>query len=204
MSRRGARALAQLKRPAVLAGAGIMLVAGAISANALLLQPGHHPAPLFSAMGGAETSRPGTDPLLAEIQAALRESGWYGGPVDGVMGTVTEQAIRAFERHAGIAPSGRGSPALLARIRESGPAAAQAPDPARFAPADARAAQAEVATVQRALARAAYGPIRTDGAFGPQTRDAIARFQADHGLKPTGEISDALLLELRAAGALDE
>ena len=60
-----------------------------------------------------------------------------------------------------------------------------------------------VAMVQDALARSAYGPLTADGVFGPQTRDAIIRFQRDHGLPLTGAISDALVVELRAAGAID-
>ena len=143
-SRRAHRVLARLRGPVALACGGFAVIAGAISANALLLQPGRHPAPLFAQDAGDQTDSVSHD---------------------------------------------------------SKP---QAPNPARFRPTAASPGTADVAAVQRALARAAYGPIRTDGVFGPQTREAIARFQADHGLSATGEISDALLLELRAAGALEE
>ena len=61
-----------------------------------------------------------------------------------------------------------------------------------------------ISAVQRALALAAYGPVGVDGFLGPQTRDAVMRFQRDHNLPVTGEVSDALVIELRAAGALDE
>ena len=67
----------------------------------------------------------------------------------------------------------------------------------------AAAPDKQVAAVQDALAKAAYGPVRADGVFGRQTRDAIVRFQQDHGLPVTGDISDALVVELRAVGALD-
>lgn len=51
-------------------------------------------------------------------------------------------------------------------------------------------------SVQRALARRGYyhGPI--DGDIGPGSRRAIARYQADHGLRPTGEISYSLMHSL--------
>ncbi len=47
--------------------------------------------------------------------------------------------------------------------------------------------------VQRRLARRGYyhGPI--DGVVGPGTRSAIAGFQADHGLDPSGLMSDETL-----------
>ncbi len=52
------------------------------------------------------------------------------------------------------------------------------------------------ASVQAALARRGYyhGPI--DGDIGPGSRRAIARYQADHGLRPTGAITSSLLNSL--------
>lgn len=52
------------------------------------------------------------------------------------------------------------------------------------------------ASVQRALAQRGYyrGPI--DGDMGPGSRAAVARYQADNGMKPTGAINDGLLRSL--------
>ena len=52
------------------------------------------------------------------------------------------------------------------------------------------------ASVQAALARRGYygGPV--DGDIGPGSRRAIARYQADHGLRPTGAITSSLLNSL--------
>lgn len=52
------------------------------------------------------------------------------------------------------------------------------------------------AEVQRALARRGYyrGPI--DGDIGPGSRNAIARYQADHGMRATGSITSSLLRSL--------
>ena len=51
-------------------------------------------------------------------------------------------------------------------------------------------------SVQKALARKGYyyGPI--DGDIGSGSRRAIARYQADHGLRPTGDVSSSLLRSL--------
>lgn len=53
------------------------------------------------------------------------------------------------------------------------------------------------ASVQQALARAGYynGPI--DGSIGPMSRRAIANYQADRGLRVTGNPSNSLLNSLR-------
>ncbi|MEY4483731.1 MAG: hypothetical protein RL693_1183 [Verrucomicrobiota bacterium] len=49
------------------------------------------------------------------------------------------------------------------------------------------------AAVQRALARRGYYNGSIDGAIGPQSRRAIARYQQDHGLRVTGDISSSLI-----------
>ena len=49
------------------------------------------------------------------------------------------------------------------------------------------------ADVQQALVAQGYNPGGVDGAMGPQTRDAIAAFQGDHGLSPTGQLNGATL-----------
>ena len=50
--------------------------------------------------------------------------------------------------------------------------------------------------VQRALARRGYYHGSIDGAIGPQSSRAIARYQRDHGLRQTGTINTSLLRSL--------
>jgi Putative peptidoglycan binding domain len=50
--------------------------------------------------------------------------------------------------------------------------------------------------VQRALARVGYYQGSIDGQIGPQSQRAIARYQQDHGLRPTGVITQSLLNSL--------
>ena len=52
------------------------------------------------------------------------------------------------------------------------------------------------ASVQARLAREGYDPGPIDGVIGPQTRDAIAAFQSDHGLPVTGRIDTSLVSAL--------
>jgi len=53
-----------------------------------------------------------------------------------------------------------------------------------------------VASVQDQLNRLGYSAGSVDGALGPQTRDAIADFQNDHGLPVTGQIDQSVLRAL--------
>jgi peptidoglycan hydrolase-like protein with peptidoglycan-binding domain len=122
-----------------------------------------------------------------------------------VAGPQTQAAISAFEVEAGRPGTGKASLDLLAAIK-----AARASDTNSLAELAAGleeeppAPDRRVAAIQHALAISAYGPLQADGIFGPETQEAILRFQRDHGLAPTGEISDALVVELRAAGALED
>ena len=86
-------------------------------------------------------------------------------------------------RHAGVRPS---------------PAATNAA-PARNDPIAALLAPSQRAlAVQRALADFGYGQIKPTGIVGPETQAAIEKFERDHHLPVTGQISDRLVRDLAA------
>jgi peptidoglycan hydrolase-like protein with peptidoglycan-binding domain len=188
-----------------------LAVSAGIVANALFLQPRQHPASLLpSEEEPRRLDLP--DALVLSVQAALKEAGYYEGPLDGMLGPQTESAILKFEADAGRARTGEVTADFLAAIRSTAPPDTETTsgfEPAATATsapqvtAELPLSDSRVAAVQAALSRSAYGPLRADGVFGPQTRDAIIRFQQDRGLAITGEISDSLIIELRALGALE-
>jgi peptidoglycan hydrolase-like protein with peptidoglycan-binding domain len=203
-----------LRRPPALLAISFAIIATAIATNALFLQSRPHPSPLVITRDvpvAPEHPQPEdarevrhSDDLVLAVQTALRRVGYYSGSLDGLTGPQTEAAIQAFEDANGLPQTGTASLELLAEIK-----GAKADDTAsltELAAGQTPAAEPDtrVAAVQHALAIAAYGPLRTDGVFGPETREAIIRFQRDHSLPPTGEISDALIVELRASGALQD
>ena len=49
----------------------------------------------------------------------------------------------------------------------------------------------QVAQAQRRLVQLGYGPGAPDGKYGPLTQAAVAKFQTDYGLRPSGEIDPA-------------
>jgi peptidoglycan hydrolase-like protein with peptidoglycan-binding domain len=51
---------------------------------------------------------------------------------------------------------------------------------------------------QRALADFGYGQIKATGVYDPETRSAIEKFERDHHLPVTGQMSDRLMRELGA------
>jgi peptidoglycan hydrolase-like protein with peptidoglycan-binding domain len=77
--------------------------------------------------------------------------------------------------------------------------------PAAAPPTDLRTApSAEERTmrVQRALAAIGLNPGKADGRMRPETQEAIKRFEIDRGLKVSGQVSDRLMFELIASGAM--
>jgi len=206
-----------LDNPVAAGGTVVMgLTACLIVANAIGLQAGRHPAPLFATRdrtddvklpepdgrrGGVKIQEIST--LVLDVQIALRKLGLYEGPLDGLNGPATERAIRAFERRAGQPEKGEASEALLALVLMQGdevPVSGLIPVP-RAKPgfagtADTYRASAEASDidsdpvllkVQKALSEFGYGPLQADGLMGANTTAAIKRFELDHALPLTGE-----------------
>jgi peptidoglycan hydrolase-like protein with peptidoglycan-binding domain len=125
--------------------AAIAVAAGAILVNALQLQPGPHPAPIFkirprpvasaeavntlaslparpadvpAAKAEAAPARARTD-IVADIQRELAKRNFYDGPADGISGPKTDAAIRDFAQAAGLKTAGEPTEELLRTIARS-------------------------------------------------------------------------------------
>jgi peptidoglycan hydrolase-like protein with peptidoglycan-binding domain len=192
----------------------------AILINALFMQSGPHPAPIFAnkpspvdklagaaavvpvaqrndAGTGAEVTRMHSN-TVAEIQRELTRHGFYGGIPDGVYGPKTDAAIRDFEQQAGLRPSAEPNDMLLASIARSAvkaqPVAIQRNDPI----AVLLAPSPRIVAVQRALTDFGYGPVHPTGLYDTETRAAIERFEKARRRPMTGQITDQLVRDLAA------
>jgi peptidoglycan hydrolase-like protein with peptidoglycan-binding domain len=184
-------------------------------------QPVARPASLAAAPAAAAPAAAEPEPrtrtqLVADVQRELQRLGVYDGALDGVSGPKTESAIRDIEQVLGWAESGEPSEKLLAALRRpDGKGTPAATRPAAAPTQLAATSQAPAATVpaapqvdprlqsvQRALARLGYGPIRPDGRPGSATRAAVQRFERDRNLPVTGEISSRLVRELAAVSGM--
>lgn len=133
--------------------------------------------------------------LTRYVQQQLSRLGFDPGPIDGILGDNTQMAITAFERQQGLPVSGQISPTLAAQLdaAQSSPAAPEPPAATVLTNTQAvRAAQTHLHTLGLEP-----GPI--DGQFGPNTRQALRRFQEQQGLAETGELTDQLLAALAEA-----
>ena len=141
--------------------------------------------------------------LIAEIQRELTRRGFYEGIADGVWGAKTDAGARDFLQGAGLRinpePSEELLRALLAAKSKPAASAASVSAPVRNDPiADLIAPSKRVLAIQRALSDFGYGQIKASGAYDPETRTAIEKFERDHKLPVTGQISDRFVRELAA------
>jgi membrane-bound lytic murein transglycosylase B len=128
-----------------------------------------------------------------ELQTLLNSVGYDAGPADGLFGTKTRGAVRAFQADQGLVADGFPNAALLDRIRvRAGLAAA----PAREAQPLGRGGVREL---QRLLNRLGYGAGPADGAIGTRTRNAIRAFERARGMEVRGRATDVVLEAARAA-----
>jgi TPR repeat protein len=58
----------------------------------------------------------GTAAMVAEAQRLLKQRGFDPGPVDGVPGKRTQEAVRSFQRRLGMAPTGDVTEVLIAKM----------------------------------------------------------------------------------------
>jgi len=198
----------------------IVFSVGAVLVNALFMQSGPHPAPLFS--NRAHTATPPKSvsvaiprprpadlnismqmptrtnaEIVADIQRELAQRGFYDGPTDGVYGASTDSAIRDFEHTASLRPSTEPNEVLrrtIARSTVKAPSSTAAHD----AIAGLLSPSKRIIAVQRALADYGYGQIRATGQYDLPTRTAIETFERNRNLPVTGRVSIRVTRELAA------
>lgn len=150
---------------------------------------------------------PEADPVVRDIQSALRQMAMYEGEVDGIAGPRTLQAIRDFQAKAGLEPNGKVGPPLLDAIRT---ASVPAPKLKKAAPPEqtleelaAESPDTEaVKAIQAALKKHGHDEIEPDGIAGSKTAAAIKEYQKAKKLKVTGVADEALLKSMKKAGWL--
>jgi hypothetical protein len=184
----------------MVAGALAFAAVSAIIANALFLQTGHHPAPMFGTVvvmppAGPAVTGPLPRPRPLEADALLSDS---------KMSAVDPRPVEAkpAERPAepkSADPLGNLVKATTAQPTAPGVLRPPAPVPvASRAEAIASSGSRRVAAVQRALTEYGYGQLKPTGTVGSDTQAAIQRFERERKIPVTGQMSDRLVRELAA------
>jgi hypothetical protein len=165
----------------------------AIIINALFLQRGYHPAPMFGSIvvmpgpGLASTSplprrRPVEPEAVSEVRVADQKPG------EKATEPKLADPVGSLVKATSIPP----------------PASANAVRPPAPVPISSRtetlatSGPRRVAAVQRALTEYGYGQLKSTGTAGSDTQAAIQKFERERRMPVTGQVSDRLVRELSA------
>ena len=188
----------------MVAGALAFAAVSAIVANALWLQAGRHPAPLFGTVVNlpAVTSVPANllpRPRPVEADIVIPES----KPTE-----LKASDLRATEPRAAAEPKTSDPKTSdpktsdpmgnLVKATSTAPITNSIPRPPASIPGDAGSGSRRVAAVQRALTEYGYGQLKPTGTVGSDTQAAILKFERTRKLPVTGQVSDRLVRELTA------
>jgi hypothetical protein len=189
-----------------LAGLVAFAAVSAIVANALFLQTGRHPAPMFGTVVTlpAPSSLALPSPLPRPRPLAADALPLEPRPME-FRAAEPRAAERAPEKPAEptTASPPRSVDPLTNLVKATtsapvSPSAAIARPPAPI-PAQQSPAARRVAAAQRALSEYGYGQLKATGANNAETQAAIAKFEREHRMPVSGQVSDRLLRELAAA-----
>jgi cell division septation protein DedD len=170
----------------MIAGALAFAAAGAIIANALFLQAGRHPSPMFGTVAASQAPAPAL-PRSRSLDAATRVIEPFAPPEPKPVEVKSADPMtNLVVKSTGAAPA---APANVARP--------PAPIPSRAEITQSTGSR-RVAAVQRALTEYGYGQLKPTGTVGADTQAAIQKFERDRKIPVTGQMSDRLVRELTA------
>jgi hypothetical protein len=169
----------------MVAGALAFAAVSAIIGNALFLQAGHHPAPMFGSViaipaTGAAPVSPLPRPRPSDVAIKLADMPSEPKPVESKASDPLASLVKATTA-APVMPS------TVARPPAPIPAATTNPSGSR-----------KVAAVQRTLTEYGYGQLKPTGTVGADTQAAIQKFERERKIPATGQMSDRLVHELTA------
>jgi len=159
-------------------------------------------APLDALLSGTRVLRRGmSGDDVSELQGFLNLQNYEAGPVDGTFGSLTAQAVRAFQQDQGLNADGKvgaETREAVRRIAEGrGFASLTDPNGRILRPGEARGPV--VRTLQEWMRVLGYDAGPFDGVYGRLTQEAVAQFQQDHGLNPDGKVGPATRAALAEA-----
>ena len=170
----------------MVAGALAFAAVSAIIANALFLQAGRHPAPMFGSVTAmpavAAAANPLPRPRPVDADTAQSES----RPAEPRAADPLANAIKTTGAAPVMSAAVPRPPATIPVFSHNDSAAILGTGPRR------------VAAVQRALTEYGYGQLKPTGTAGSDTQAAIQKFERARKLPVTGQVSDRLVRELTA------
>jgi soluble lytic murein transglycosylase-like protein len=148
-----------------------------------------------AALLGSASATASTNTQIPGLQVALRAHGLYTGPIDGIAGPRTVEAVRAFQRRAGLTVDGiAGIQTRVALGKLGRPLFGRRP-------LSQGKIGWDVSVLQFLLVKRGTKSVSIDGRFGPETARALRRFQKRERLLIDGIAGPATFAALDRAGS---
>lgn len=161
-----------------------------IIVNALFLQSGPHPAPMFGSFVALPPALSGVSPLPRPRPTEADISPFDPKAIETRPADAKAAETKSADAKSSDPKSGDPLADLVKSINGGQGAAARVPQAAQSAP------PRRIASVQRALTEFGYGQLKATGTAGPDTQVAIQKFERDRRLPVTGQINDRMVREL--------
>jgi N-acetylmuramoyl-L-alanine amidase len=134
------------------------------------------------------------------VQQHLRQAGDYAGNIDGVWGPDSVTALQRFQQTHGLQVTGQLNQATVATLGLDPDAlfgnGTQTANAAQAPVAGESLSPQAVRTVQQRLAQLGFYRGPDDGVWGPETQNAITRFQESRGLQANSQLNPATISAL--------
>src|SRR3984893_2962067 len=182
------------------AGALAFAAISAIIANALFLQAGRHPSPMFGSVvaipaAALAPASPLPRPRPVEADASLLEpKPAEPKPAEPKLAEPRPAEPKPADPLTNLVKATSAAPAASSTIvRPPAPIPLSSRNETSTNPA---AGSRRVAAVQRALTQYGYGQLKPTGTVGTETQAAIQKFERERKIPVTGQMSDRLVREL--------
>lgn len=181
----------------MVAGALAFTAVSAIIANALFLQAGRHPSPMFGSVvtlpaAALTPASPLPRPRPVEAAKIMEPAPAEPRIVEPKAETRSADPMTNLVKATAAAPVSPSNTAASNILRPP------APIPVSSRDAGPASGSRRVASVQRALTEYGYGQLKPTGTIGSDTQAAIQRFERERKIPVTGQMSDRLVKEIAA------
>ncbi|MEI6427974.1 MAG: peptidoglycan-binding protein [Pseudanabaena sp. ELA607] len=136
----------------------------------------------------------GSNSNVRYVQTLLANNGFNPGPIDGVAGNATKNAILRAQQKFGLTTDGVAGAATIAKLEQQLQAS---PDTIVIA----QASRGDVVNLQKLLTDRGFYDGAIDGVMGPKTRAAVVAAQKKYGLTADGVAGPKTLAALEAGSS---
>ncbi len=143
--------------------------------------------------------------MVRMTQVRLAELGYYNGGADGLFGSSTASAVKAFQRNNGLTADGQAGDKTLDKLFSD--SAKPASTPVKTANPNAERVMIsgmegnDVYSLQQRLIELRYLNGMPDAVFGVETEQAVRAFQENNGMQADGKAGPATVKKLNSKTA---